>query len=179
MRNKILALLVVGVFATLVKTARGADLETIDDKGRILLTGVAPSQQFQYRFNYPGIMSGFVLKGVIKNVLDAPDCLIVHQNLGPMNEVKVQQFLSQIEVRNGYQILAGQNLAASLLSATQVNGTFVYYLSDFSRFLTGIDVRTKDQSKTFTQVAEEMVGEEVTKHGIGMTLSRGCRLVLQ
>ena len=176
MKNRIISLLVLGAAGLLGATAQGNDLEPIGDRVLIPLTMQGSGNQLAYRYDYPGILNGFVKAGVLARGFDAPDCLIVHQDSRPMDTIKMRSFLNQIEVRNGRDILWGNPVDAPVLHAKLVKGTFVYPISDLSAFVTGVDIRTVDRSKNFLQVAVESVGDPAPS--IGMTLSRGCNLVL-
>ncbi|MCX6123249.1 MAG: hypothetical protein NTV34_00635 [Proteobacteria bacterium] len=176
MKSNIFGLLIIGAVGFLGTVAHGDERETIGDRHLIPLTTRGLVNRLDFQFNYPGSFGGFVRSGVEVHGFNAPDCLIVHQNTGPMIYKKMQRFLSQIEVRDGSEILFGTPLKARLLQPKFVKGTFVYSLTDLGTYVTGIEIRTVDSSKTFLQIAEDAMGDEIPT--IGLTVSRGCTLVL-
>lgn len=102
----------------------------------------------------------------------APDCLVVGKTSG-IPQAELDKLLNELAVASGPNILMGRRVSDIPAARDTLNGTPVFYLKDLDKYVTGIEIRTKDQRKSFGEVLRENLGENAPE--IPMTLSLGCK----
>lgn len=168
--KSIFAILLISAAGTAVA---GSKMKSVEDGWTIPFYYETGKNQYTVRFNYPG-QHRFVEDGVFKQRWDAPDCLVLAGSYEAPSDDLMKEFLGRIRVADGPSILFG-NGPVTPIEAVKENGTFVYFLRDLGAYVTGLQVKTKDDSKTLYEVAQETLGDEATN--LVLTLNRGCTLV--
>ena len=104
------------------------------------------------------------------------DCLLV-QDVKGIDQNKLDLLLDQLEATNGPGIIFGKPTSDDReLALVHTNGRFAFFVTDLSKYVTGIEIRTKNQQKTFGQLVREILG--TSAKDVNITLSRGCHPIL-
>lgn len=163
------------VVLTAASQANAGQLRTIKDDGVVVtLSKNNSAKVVRVIEEYPGMIDP-ALNG---SSSDRPvqDCLLV-QDVKGIDQNKLEDLLEGLVASNGSGILFGKpGLDVEELPLIHTNGRFAFLVTDLSKYLTGIEIRTKNKQQTIGQLVKATLG--TSAKDVNITLSRACHPIL-
>lgn len=145
-----------------ISGALAAPSQIVDDLDIINLRVAANSIQKEY--HYPGLDP--------KKRWDSPDCLVLIYDKGEVEYRQIERLIAQIEVADGDEILfGGEERTRNPLNPRIAREHIVYPIRDLSRYVTGLEVRSKN-GKSLRSIVSSTVGDAF----VGLQVLRKCRV---
>lgn len=158
-----------------VSQAKAGQPRTIKDNQVIVtLSKNNSAKAVQVIEEYPGMVDP-ALNGSSSS-RPVQDCLLV-QDVKSIDQNRLALLLDGLVASNGAGIIFGTpDSEVEELPLIHTNGRFAFLVTDLDKYLTGIEIRTKNKQQTIGQLVKATLG--TSAKDVNITLSRGCHPVL-